>query len=222
MISGKHYRAVIFDLDGTLVDSYRALTTAVNAVRTSMGLPDLGLVTVRGHVGDGVEKLLERVLEAEHVEDSLRMRFEERYDEICCEQSTTLGEVEATLSALTDAGIHMAVCTNKPTGFSTKILDHLGLASHFDAIVGPDAALARKPDPKHLLHALRATGQATEDALFVGDMPIDIVTARGCGVDVAVIATGSSSSEVLRDAGPDALLEHFSDLLSLIRPAVPS
>lgn len=207
---------MLFDLDGTLVDSFEALTTAVNVVRCAAEMPAMGIETVRQFVGEGVEKLLERVLESERVEARLRRIFESAYDDICCQQSTVLAEVEETLDHLGAAGVRMAVCTNKPTGFSRKILEHFGMSRYFDAIVGPDLALARKPDPRHLLHTLAFTQREASESLFVGDMPIDVDAARNAGVDVATVATGPASREVLAASHPDYMLERFSDLVGLV------
>lgn len=210
------YRAVIFDLDGTLVDSYAALTEAVNYARREHGLHELSAARIRDFVGDGLDTLLHRAFERERVPMSVRNAFETRYDEICCAESKVLAEVEATLAELAAAGVAMAVCTNKPTSFSKKILDFLQLAPYFRAIVGPDLAGARKPAARHVLHTLAATSCAPGEALFVGDMPIDVHAARNSGIDVAVVATGSSSFEVLRAAAPDHYLERFSDLLKIV------
>jgi phosphoglycolate phosphatase len=211
------YRAVLFDLDGTLVDSYAALADAVNYARRTHGLPALDQAQVKGLVGDGIEKLLQRAFEMRDVPADVRKVFETRYDEVCCEQSRILEDVEKTLRELSALGIAMAVCTNKPTSFSKKILDFLNLSEHFRAIVGPDVAGARKPDPQHVLRTLRETACAIEEALFVGDMPVDIEAAHNSGIDVAVLATGSSSIEQLRDAGPDHMLARFSDLVAVVR-----
>ncbi|MGH9421704.1 MAG: HAD family hydrolase, partial [Thermoanaerobaculia bacterium] len=105
---------------------------------------------------------------------------------------------------------------NKPTSFSKKILTFLQLAPYFQAIVGPDLAGARKPDAQHVLHTLDATGCAASDAVFVGDMPIDVHAARNSGIDVAVVATGSSTAEALRASKPDHYLERFGDLVKLV------
>ena len=210
------YRAVIFDLDGTLVDSYAALTEAVNYARRQHGLHELSAVRIREFVGDGLDKLLQRAFDSEKVPLSVCDAFETRYDEICCEESKILADVEATLEKLAGAGVVMAVCTNKPTSFSKKILDFLQLAPYFRAIVGPDLAGARKPEARHVLHTLAATECAPREALFVGDMPIDVHAARNSGIAVAVVATGSSSSEALRAAAPDHYLERFSDLLKIV------
>lgn len=215
------YRAVLFDLDGTLVDSYAALSEAVNFARREHGLDELEEGRIRDFVGDGLEKLLQRAFGHDDVPESVRQAFESRYDEICCRESRILDDVEATLERLSALGVVMAVCTNKPTFFSRKILDFLKLAPHFRAIVGPDLAGARKPDGRHVLRALEEAGCSTAATLFVGDMPIDVQAARNSGVDVAVVSTGSSSHEQLVAARPDHILSRFSDLVDLVRNGAP-
>ena len=210
------YRAVLFDLDGTLVDSYAALAEAVNFARRKHGLGDLTAETIRAFVGEGIERLMDRAFDGE-VPASATDEFESRYDEICCTQSRVLADVEATLSALSDSGVAMAVCTNKPTAFSRKILESLNLASFFRAIVGPDVAGARKPQAQHVLHTLEATECAPEEALFVGDMPIDVEAAHNSGIAAAVVATGSSTSSALKAAHPDHYLDRLADLVEIVR-----
>ncbi len=210
------YQAVVFDLDGTLVDSYSALAEAVNHARRAEGLGALPEDRIRSFVGDGVERLLERAFERADVPHSARSAFEQRYDEVCCDASRVLDHVHATLEELEGMGVRMAVCTNKPTGFSRKILDFLDLSRFFGGIVGPDLAGARKPDARHVLLALDTVRCAPEDALFVGDMPVDVRAARNSGVDVAVLATGSSTPEELAAAEPDHFMERFSDILRIV------
>jgi len=218
MTASLRYRAVLFDLDGTLVDSYTALSEAVNHTLRKHGLQELSSERIRGLVGDGVETLLQRAFDQSEVPHSVVDAFESRYDEVCCAESKVLAEVGATLEQLAELGVEMAVCTNKPTVFSKKILDFLGLSRHFRAIVGPDLAGARKPDAKHLTFTLQSVRCGRGEALFVGDMPIDVRAARNSGIDVAVIPTGSSTREQLAASDPDHFLEHFSDLLRIVRP----
>jgi len=210
------YRAVLFDLDGTLVDSYAALADAVNFARHQHGLEELRESTIREFVGEGIEKLLQRAFDGQ-VPDGAQSVFERRYDEICCTGSRVLADVESTLKKLNALGVEMAVCTNKPSTFSRKILEFLHLASFFRAIIGPDLTGARKPEARHVLQTLEATACQPADALFVGDMPIDVRAARNCGIDVAVVATGSSTSEALRASAPDHYLNRFSDLVGIVR-----
>lgn len=217
MSASLRYRAVLFDLDGTLVDSYTALAEAVNHARRVERLPELSSARIRDLVGDGIERLLQRAFERTDVPRSIVDAFESRYDEICCAESKVLAGVEATLPALRDLGIDMAVCTNKPTVFSKKILDHLGLSRYFRAIVGPDLAGARKPEAQHLAFTLQSVRCTPSQSLFVGDMPIDVRAARNSGIDVAVVPTGSSPREQLEAAEPDHFLERFADLLKVVR-----
>lgn len=217
MTASLRYRAVLFDLDGTLVDSYAALTEAVNHARRTHGLHELSATKIRELVGDGVEKLLQRAFERTDIPRSIIDSFEARYDEICCAESRVLAEVDATLHQLAELGIEMAVCTNKPTVFSKKILDFLDLSRYFRAIVGPDLAGARKPDARHLAFTLQSVQCGPAEALFVGDMPVDVSAARNSGLDVAVVATGSSTAEQLAASDPDHFLDRFSDLLKIVR-----
>lgn len=217
MAPSLRYRAVLFDLDGTLVDSYTALTEAVNHARRTHGLSELTSARIRQLVGDGVERLLQRAFERTDIPRSVVDAFESRYDEICCAESRVLSHVSETLEELSTLGIEMAVCTNKPSIFSKKILDFLDLSRHFRAIVGPDLAGARKPDARHLLVTLESVACGPADALFVGDMPVDVSAARNSGMDVAVIPTGSSTTEELAATDPDHFLERFSDLLKIVR-----
>lgn len=208
---------MLFDLDGTLVDSYAALAEAVNFARREHGLHELSAARIRDFVGDGLDTLLRHAFDIDEVPRSVKDAFESRYDEICCAESTILADVETTLATLQGFGVAMAVCTNKPTSFSKKILTFLNLAPYFRAIVGPDLAGARKPDAQHVLHTLAAMSCSASDALFVGDMPIDVHAAHNSGMDVAVVATGSSSPEALRAAKPDHYLERLGDLVRVVR-----
>ncbi len=214
------YPTVLFDLDGTLVDSYAALAEAVNFARREHGLGDLEPERVRSFVGDGVETLLQRAFGSSDVPPSAQQAFERHYGSICCARSTVLDDVEPTLESLSRFGTTMAVCTNKPTSFSRQILDFLGLAKYFQAIVGPDLAGARKPDGRHVLRTLEEAGCDRLDALFVGDMPIDVQAARNCGIHVAVVPTGSATRTELAASKPDHLLDGFADLVGLVSGGV--
>lgn len=210
---------LLFDLDGTLIDSYQALTTALNRTGESLLEKPLTEDDVKGLVGEGVERLLHKAF-GDGADHSLVAKFEEEYEKVCRTESRILDEVEETLARLEEKGFIMAVCTNKPTSFSQAILDHLGIARHFRAVVGPDLAGARKPDAAHVLYTLAEIGGDAERAYFVGDMPIDVVAARAANIRVAAIATGSATAEELASAGPDILLPRFSDLVDVVSAEV--
>ncbi len=215
-MSTLRYEGIIFDLDGTLVDSYDALLHAVNIMLGEEGAAAVDRETLRTYVGEGVERLLERCF-AGSIPPSAPARFEAEYEKVCRSKSFLLDEVEQTLRILGSLGVSMGVCTNKPTGFSVAILDALGVASYFEAVVGPDTAGVRKPDGRHVEYVLRAIGTPRDRTLFVGDMPIDVAAARNAAVDVATIATGSSARQALLDSDPDYHLKNFSELLSIVK-----
>lgn len=210
---------LLFDLDGTLIDSYEALTTALNRTGESLLEQPLTVADVKGLVGEGVERLLQKAF-GDGAGVELVARFEEEYEKVCRTQSRILDEVEETLATLQERGFEMAVCTNKPTPFSQAILDHMGLAHHFRAVVGPDLTGARKPDPAHVLYTLSRIGGNPDQAYFIGDMPIDVVAARAANIRVAAIATGSATAEELAAAGPDILLQRFSHLVDVVSAEV--
>ncbi|HEU4888756.1 MAG TPA: HAD hydrolase-like protein, partial [Thermoanaerobaculia bacterium] len=189
----------------------------VNHARRTHDLHELSSARIRELVGEGIERLLQRAFERTEIPPSIMQAFESRYDDICCAESRVLADVDVTLHELAELGVAMAVCTNKPTVFSKKILDFLGLSRYFRAIVGPDIAGARKPEARHLAVTLESVACSREEALFVGDMPIDVRAARNSGIDVAVVATGSSTREQLTASGPDHFLERFSDLIKIVR-----
>jgi len=210
------FHCVVFDLDGTLVDSYQALATAVNRTLAHESRDLLTASDVRGLVGEGVEILLARCFDGEPATAERLDRFHAAYDEVCCEESVSLDGTRETLETLRLAGVTMAVCTNKPTHFSTRILDHLELSHFFASVVGPDLAGTQKPDGRHLQFTISRAGADAASALYVGDMPIDIATARACSIPVAVIASGSSSLEALQTCSPDYILSNFRELAAIV------
>lgn len=207
---------IIFDLDGTLVDSYAALTSALNrAGREHLAQP-FTQEHVKTLVGEGVERLLQKAFSIEgEISSELIESFEREYDLVCRHETSILADVEETLERLGAAGIRMGVCTNKPTFFSKEIVDHLGLSRILPVVIGPDAAGARKPDAKHVLFTANAMTAPLDSTLFVGDMPIDILAARAAALPVAAIATGSAAEEELSALRPDYMLRRFSELVEI-------
>ena len=209
-------RCILFDLDGTLVDSYDAIAESLNAARSAFGLSSYTRQEVIKMVGHGLENLMEKALGPDRVAEGVGI-FREHYREISLPGTRLLAGVEATLETLRDRGYALAVITNKPATFSRKILDHLGVGHLFPVLYGPDLA-PPKPDPEMVSRSLSDLGFSPDEAVLVGDMRVDLDTARNAGIPFYAVATGSDSREDLAAAGPDRLLDRFEDLLSLFPP----
>ncbi len=205
---------VIFDLDGTLIDSAPDLAAALNRVLVEDGRRTLALAEVIGMIGDGAPKLVERALAAtgalpgaDGVGD-IRRRFLAHYDTALAVETRPFPHVEETLARLRDEGWRFAVCTNKPTGPAEKVLAQLALADWFDAIIGPDRVAARKPDPAHVHAVLDEVGARHETAVMVGDSPHDVAAARQAGVAAIAVSYGYAGDEI-HGAGAHLVIDSF-------------
>lgn len=189
-------RAVIFDLDGTLVDSAPDLHAAANRLLAEQGLPPLPLVEVRGFVGNGVPRLVERCLEAAGrpakgaALTTAVDRFEALYGAAPAALTRPYDGVEAMLGALSARGLLLGVCTNKPERLTRQVLEGVALDRHLRAVVGGDTAAAMKPDPAPLAHCLRLLGAGVDEALYVGDSEIDADAAAAAGLGFALYSGG--------------------------------
>ncbi len=214
-------KAIAFDLDGTLVDSAPDLQAALNRVLSWAGRSSLDVDRVKGMVGDGVHKLVERALEAtggvpdaEAVETLAHWvsRFVDEYEGCDCELTRPYPGVTETLTLLRQAGISLAVCTNKPQAATLHILEAFGLSKFFDAVLGGDVLDGvRKPDPQHLLATLAGLGVQPTEAVMVGDHLNDLACARGAGSPAVLCSYGYSRVPV-SELGADAVIDHFQDL----------
>jgi phosphoglycolate phosphatase len=218
-------RGIVFDLDGTLIDSYEAIAASLNDAMTQLGRDPLPLDQVRTMVGRGLETLLARALavdcgtSADLIAEGVRI-FRRRYDEICVERTRLLPDVGRTLLTLRERGYRMAVATNKPSCFARRLLDALGVGACLDAVLGPDLVSHHKPHPEMVVAALAAMRLAPGEAIYVGDMEIDVQTARAAGMRVVVLPTGSCDLASLRSAGADLVLPAFAALLDLLPDAL--
>ena len=215
------FTAVIFDLDGTLVDSYEPIAASLNSVREHFGLEAKSLDTVRREVGHGLEALIADNVGRDRVEEGVRI-FRARYRRVFLAGTRLLDGVSTTLSALREAGVPMAVTSNKPAYFTREIVEALGLASCFRAIVGPEMVVRPKPDPEMVLMAVEALGRPKEEVLYVGDMTIDIDTCRRAGIAVCIVPLGSDPRDRLVAAQPDFLVDRFEEIRRLVAPGASS
>jgi len=221
-------RGIVFDLDGTLIDSYEAIAESLNKALVELGRAPLEVSRVRAMVGRGLETLIERALgvdagcESETVARAVTL-FRRHYDQICVGRTRLLPEVSETLGVLRVRGYRMSVATNKPSHFARRLLDALGVGERFDIVMGPELVSHHKPHPEMVLAALRAMRVAPREAVYVGDMKVDVQTARAAGMPVVVLPTGSSDLEELERSGADLILTSFSALLDLLPgPAIES
>jgi phosphoglycolate phosphatase len=209
-----HFRAVIFDLDGTLIDSYGAIAASVNHVRKLHQLAVMPSEEVRRHVGRGAEYLLNKTVPVGSVAENVQL-YKEHHPNVMGPLTTVLPHVQATLERLHARQLALAVCSNKPVMFSRELLGRLGLGTLFRTVVGPEDAPRPKPAPDMLLEAVKRLEVTRSQTLYVGDMVIDIETARSAGVAVWAVPTGSEDLARLQHARPDRLLHNFNELKEL-------
>jgi phosphoglycolate phosphatase len=210
-------RIVVFDLDGTLVDTAPDLINALNFVLDREGLPPVPLHSARNMIGAGARRLIERGLELEgraaSFEDVTRLTsdFIDYYAAHIADASRPFEGLEGALDELGALGYRFAVCTNKLEWLSKLLLDQLGLSSRFSAICGADTFGISKPDPAILQQTIARAGGQLSSAIMVGDAGPDIGVARRAGIPV--IGVGFGYTEVpIAELKPDRLITHMREL----------
>jgi phosphoglycolate phosphatase len=212
---------VLFDFDGTLGDSYPSITASVNHVRAAHQLPPLTVAEVLPHVGRGPAYLMEKTVGGRDTEADVAA-YKAHQPSVIRAGTRLLPGAEGSLRALKRAGVLVGVCSNKPVAFTHDLLGWFGVAACFDVVLGPEDVARPKPAPDMLRAALELLKVDAADALYVGDMVVDIETARAAGVRVWSVATGSDRAEVLAGARPDRLLHSLTELPGLLHLAPPS
>lgn len=211
-------RAIVFDLDGTLVDTALDLGGALNRLLAEYSRPAVTLNDIRHMVGDGAAKLVERGFLATGglplPLPDMTKRFIELYGAGIADESVAFPGVVETLERCADAGIGLGVCTNKPLGLTRALLDKLDLSRFFAAVAGGDGPV-RKPDPRHILGVLETLRAAPENSLMVGDSTNDVAAARGAGMKVVVVSFGYTTVPAAQ-LGGDRLIDHFAELNALL------
>ncbi len=209
-------RGFVFDLDGTLVDSYAAIAHALNAARAAHGFPPIPAERVRTMVGHGLESLVEDALGPANVASGVRA-FREDYDRVCESMTRALPHAAEVLLALRGRGYRASVASNKPARFGTRLLDALGMLRALDAVEGPDTAGSTKPEPTMIRRCCAAMRLAPAAVAYVGDMVLDVESAASAGLPVILVPGGSGSADELRATG-HRVLGGIRDLLDLFPP----
>jgi len=203
-------RAAVFDLDGTLIDSIGDIADALNATMATRGLPSLPEDHIRKMVGAGVPELVRRGLKAHGIADGDMQdciaEMMQRYTARPVARTRLFDGGEEVLARLDARGVKLAICTNKPQAITELILQQLGVATRFGAIVGESPARPRKPDPAMLRAALDMLGVAAFDAVMIGDSASDVGTARALGVPVVIVRSGYGQ-EAPDELGADILID---------------
>lgn len=215
-------KGIIFDLDGTLVDSAPDLHAISNAVLAAHGHAPLTLQTVISFIGNGIPKLVERCFEAarnplegEALENAVMM-FLEKYAEAPAKYSKFFPEVLETLDKLKEQGYVLGICTNKTEKMAALIVKELGIDSYFDCVAGGDRITEKKPAPEPLFNCAKEMGCEPEDIIFVGDSETDSATAKNADVSF-ILFTEGYRKVLASDLYHQALYHKFSHLPHLVR-----
>ncbi|WP_374260768.1 phosphoglycolate phosphatase [Zoogloea sp.] len=221
-LSHRPIRAVLFDLDGTLLDSIPDLAEACQRMMAELGRTPHSVETIRGFVGKGMLNLVRRCLaesgsaEADEVAAAVDV-FRRHYAEVNGARTTIYAGVVPALDALREAGVAMACVTNKPTAFTAPLLERMGIAGYFDATVSGDTLAEKKPHPAPLVHACALLGAEVAEALMIGDSANDAEAARAAGMPVLLVTYGYSEGKPVDSIDCDGLLSSLVDALPRIR-----
>jgi phosphoglycolate phosphatase len=210
-----HVKAVIFDFDGTLGDSYAAITASVNHVRGLYDLPPLSIAEVRHHVGRGPEFLMKATVPRGDVSANVA-QYKAHHPTVMHSGTRLYPGVADALAQMHAKVYRLAVCSNKPVAFTRDLLAYLKVAQYFTLVLGPEDVQRPKPAPDMLLAALERLHLGPAEALYIGDMTVDIHTARAAGVRVWSVPTGSDDRETLLEAHPDRLLRDLREAAELL------
>lgn len=210
----KNLSAIIFDLDGTLIDSSEAIVEcfeyALRQTGHSPGDPQL----IRRNIGDSLERMFS-LFTKDDAAQLIRL-YRERYGQIFPQKTHLLPGVKETLASLSERGYRLAVATTKPRYFAEPILENLGIRQFFDAVAGGEEVTRLKPAPDLLQLAVSRLGVSGHDALYVGDHPVDVEAARFAGMQMLCVATGFWTREELQKQNPTAVIANLPELLPLL------
>ena len=217
----KQWDAVLFDFDGTLVDSAPDIIAALNRLLGELGHTQVDYNAYRTRAGDGARNLLEQVLAGRGVrygEDewpALVERLLAHYYELMTENTRPYPAVPDILAEIYQTGMALAVCTNRTYATTDQLLSHFGLKDMFGAIMCADNVSAKKPDARHLHEAIERLGAAPARTIMIGDTATDVAAARNAGIKVVAVSYGYSERPAA-DLGADAVLADFSELPALL------
>ena len=214
-------RAVLIDLDGTMVDSAPDIVEAANRMLVELGAPPLSHAVVASFIGNGVPTLVRRLLTASPglprlEETAARAVFFRHYHDTNGRFSRLFPGVMDGLVALQQAGFRLACVTNKPIAYTTPLLQVFGLERYMQSVVGGDSILQMKPDPTPLLHACAALGVAPDDAVMVGDSHVDVAAARAASMPAYIVRYGYPGPHGVEALEADVFIDSLAELPALL------
>ena len=213
-----NYKGVIFDLDGTLVDTLEDLAGAMNYGLEKLGEPAHSIEACRKMIGNGVSKFAERALDSgkQHLHAQLLEIMKKRYLEKCFDRSLVYDGIPQTVKHLRNAGVGLAVVTNKNANAAKLVVEHFFGKGTFEEIIGVEGGKWVKPDPAGTYEIIRRMGLMKEDFILVGDSDVDIATAINAGVRPVGVTWGFRSKEQLIDAGAQTIVDSPGEILDLV------
>jgi len=212
------YKAALFDLDGTLVDTLADLSTAMNFALKHLDQPTHTIDQCKAMIGSGLAMFAKRALDSnhQHLKDDLLVEMKQRYNLHCFEKTTIYPGISDALLALQNAGIRLAVVTNKDSDAALKIVEHFFGNDTFDHIAGAENGIAIKPQPQPTLDILTSMGLSPDQCLFIGDSDVDMQTAAAAQIRSVAVSWGFRSTAQLKDAGADIIIDSAAELLDLL------
>jgi len=205
-----NFKLAIFDLDGTLIDAYEAVQVSINHALAQMGKAPVDYATVRKTVGWGDRHFVQTLSGDDRLEETIEI-FREHHAGYLPQGASLLPGAAEVLEELKSRGIRLAVATNRPTRFSQLLLKELDIGRYFDYVLCGDK-VEPKPAPDILIAVLKHFGYKPQDAVFVGDMTVDVMTGQSAWVPTVVVTTGSSPREELERLGPVGIIESLGEL----------
>lgn len=208
-------KLIIFDLDGTLVNAYRAVEKSLNFTLKKLGYPLASISRVRRAVGWGDENFIKKFVKEEDVEKGLEI-YRQHHKFSLLKYSVVIPRVRRILEILKKRNYKLAIASNRPRKFTKLLLNHLGLKKYFPLVVCAKNKEEIKPSPKLLLRIIKKLKIKKNEALYLGDMTIDVQAGKNAGIKTIALSGGSSSKNELKQAKPFKIITKFSNLLNLI------
>lgn len=216
-------KLVMYDLDGTLLDSASEIAAAVNLTLTEFGAHTVDESRVKAWIGHGAVKLIEeawQTMESDASLEAVMATFTRHYRDTVGKSSQLYPYVMETLQQVKALGVKQAVITNKESLFTRRVLEMHGLDDFFDLVVSGDTLPVRKPDPAVIQHCLRTLNETTETSLFVGDSDIDVATAKGAGVVCWAVPYGYNTGRDIKLAGADRLIHDLRAVSGFLQDCI--